>query len=257
MKKGSPSIRGGKKRFPLFQEPFLPWLLGLGMLFAAAPALTQTVEVNFQFLVGLLLFPLLLKTHRPGETSLRYVWLAGLCLAGFFLLEIRSLLLIALGAAILLIYEVFRGKTSWAPLAVLLLMSPVSMYLSRVLTFSLRLKMSAVAGRVFELMQLPVEVQGNFFRVSGEGFSVDPECLGLHSMITGLYLVIIVLSLTRPKGHPPLKASWSLALLLLGCLLQLFVNQIRIISLVWLKAPAGDWTHDAIGLMCLVLYGCV
>jgi exosortase N len=155
---------------------------------------------------------------------------------------------------VLFLVESRIGKLGYLPLILIAICSPVIKYLATIFTFPLRLAWSNLAAQVISIFEKNVEVHGNIFVLNGNAFSVDPECLGLNMIITGLILVCLLLAFAERKY----KISFSLPQLLLtfsmATVLILLANFFRILCLVMFRSMPETMSHEIIGLVCLGLY---
>lgn len=151
------------------------------------------------------------------------------------------------------------GRTRWTGRLVgLCLLSPVLRYLSALFTFPIRLQLSAWAGQLLRLAGLNVHVEGNVLITTGQNgpveMAVDPACMGLQ--LTGASLLVGLFALIwQERTHQKKVAlSWVVAYEGLVFGLTLGCNLSRIGLLVAFHAMPGSWTHEIIGLVCVVVY---
>jgi exosortase N len=89
---------------------------------------------------------------------------------------------------------------------------------------------------------------------NGNEFSIDPACMGLNMMVTSLLLQLVVIAMYQRKFKLQL-AWWQVTgLLAMAFMLNVISNLFRIISLVWFNILPGTYTHDVVGIACLLVY---
>lgn len=136
----------------------------------------------------------------------------------------------------------------------LLLLSPALNYGFTVFGFELRLALSAWAGQLLQLAELPVQVSGNMLTTNGIEMAVDPACAGLH--LTGVSLAVAVLAVIWHERRA--RKSLSLPVLAgFGAVsfgLTVLCNLLRIMVLVAFRLGPGTPAHEAVGLVCVVVY---
>ncbi len=141
--------------------------------------------------------------------------------------------------------------------AALFLSSPVFEYGVTAFSFPIRLKLASLTGDLFSIFGTGTEVKGNVIYARGFEFAVDPACMGLHMLSISLLLGIIFLGLLQKKWGRQLSASWSVFFLVTLVVLNIFSNFMRIVLLVQFRILPGTFWHDAIGLVCLLVYVCI
>ena len=139
-------------------------------------------------------------------------------------------------------------------LLALLLLSPALNYGFTVFGFELRLALSEWAGRLLQTAGFAVQVSGNTLINNGIEMAVDPACAGLH--LTGVSLGVAVLAVIWHER----QAQKSLLLPVLVGLglgafgLTVLCNLLRIVVLVVFRLGPGTLAHEAIGLICVMIY---
>lgn len=230
-------------------------ILLLLTLLAAGDFLLDYIRPGLNLSLCLILLPFVVRVRQPGLFSMRYALWASICLLGFLFLHIRGLFFFSIGFTLLFIIESRMGKIGWLPAVLVLLFSSIPKYITDVFTFSLRIRMSEFTTWTLQKAGFDVQVSGNIFLMDGMQFSVDEACMGLHSIITGLILI----TLAAADGEHRFQRSfrfWPLCgIYLLGLILMIAGNQIRMITLVLFQSPPETLGHELIGLACLILYG--
>ncbi|MEM7372948.1 MAG: exosortase N [Bacteroidota bacterium] len=232
-------------------------ILLLLTLLAAGEFLYHYIRPGLNLTLCLILLPFVMRVSQPGIYSHRYGWWATVCLLGFLLLHIRGLFFFSIGFTLLFIIENWKGKTGWLPAVLVLLFSSIPRYITDVFTFSLRIRMSELSGDILQWAGFQVEVSGNVFLLDGMAFSVDEACMGLNSIITGLILITLASAYGENRYGRSFRFWPLLGIYLLGGIMMIAGNQIRMIVLVLFRSPPETMGHELIGLACLIAYGVV
>lgn len=198
--------------------------------------------------------PIVLQVRQPGQFSIRYGFLAFAALALFTAVHMSVFFLLAVGGTIIFLIESSRGKMGILPLVLLVLMSSVPAYLADVMTFPLRLWMSEQTAWMVSGVGSDVAQHGNIFSVNGNEFAVDAACMGLQSLVTGLIITTLLISLTEQRTQRMISGWHSLMLLATTLLLVLAGNFIRMVSLVLFQSMPDTLSHELIGMLGLLIY---
>ncbi|GAB3499579.1 hypothetical protein GCM10027341_23190 [Spirosoma knui] len=151
---------------------------------------------------------------------------------------------------------VFAGQRSrWTGrLALLLLLSPALRYLSTLFTFSIRLTLSAWAGRLLRLTGLDVDVDGNVLVRNGQAMSVDPACMGLQMTGVSLLVAMFLLIWYEKQTAKQVPFLWVVIYGIVVFGFTIVCNLFRIILLVAFGIPPDTLGHDIVGLLCVAMY---
>ena len=145
-------------------------------------------------------------------------------------------------------------KELCTPLILLVMVIPIPEQLYIQITFPLQLKVSQISEIVIRIFGVPIFREGNIMNIPEKSFEVVEACSGLRSMITILTLSVIM-------DYFMLRKTYSkLVLFIMGVPVAIFVNIIRVISIVLLfhyfklDLSAGIW-HTIMGLLifCIAL----
>jgi exosortase N len=229
-------------------------LLVLGILVAGQVFLQGYLRPELNVWLALLSLPFVLYVRNPVRWPWRFAVLAVLLMVLFTVLKIKVTFHLALCFALLFLVESAAGRLNSIPMVLLLVLSPVPHYFASVMGFSLRLWLSEVAGRVFNLIGMEVEVQGNIFVQNGVEFAVDPACTGIYLFVTGLVVYVILLSYQEKRQKKSLPLWMQCGWLLIGMVGVLMANLFRIVLLVLLRSEPDTFSHDAVGMACLLFY---
>jgi exosortase N len=228
-------------------------ILGLYLILAGL-YLGDYLLWDSQWLLALSLVPLVAqgqsgRSLSPGlllGATILALLAAGLQNSTFYFFA--CLLAMGCGAQLLL------GRISCYPLLLLAAASPLAQYIANILSFPLRMQLTAWSVQLLQAIGTEAEAAGNIILVRGEEFAVDPACAGLSMLSLSLILAVFVLAHLQRTGQKvwPLWLVGVLLGLMLG--LNLLSNLLRILLLVWFKVLPGNPMHDILGLLCLLVY---
>ena len=209
---------------------------------------------SLHVIMGVLALPLV-TTIQPGViNNKRYGIIAAIGAVVTVLLPVNTLLYFTIAFACLFIVESFLGKVNWLPVCMIFMLSPVFQFAANVFSFPIRLELTNLAGHIMNRVMGHVTVEGNMIFCNGNEFSVDPACMGLNMMITSLLLQLVVIAMYQRKLKLQLVWWQITGLLVVAFLLNVISNLFRIISLVWFNILPGTYTHDLVGIGCLIVY---
>jgi exosortase N len=229
------------------------------ILLASSPILSHYMVFEFQTILALILAPFAFKPRYPNRFRQRYFFISLILLILYFLCSIKIFYLFGVGTAILAIVENKRGQLSELPLLFLLLISPILHYAINIFTFPIRLKFSDWSGKILQFAGMPIRVSGNFFEWTTANhqtfsFSVDTACIGLNLMHTGLTALGLWLGFSENQFKKRLPLHTIIALFLITIFLLLIANLLRITLLVYFRSMPHTWSHELLGLSCLMIY---
>ena len=94
---------------------------------------------------------------------------------------------------------------------------------------------------------------GNIISMNGQEFSVDTACMGLKLLITSLLLALLLVTWQERK-YRIIASLWrAMAMLGAALFLVMVANFLRIILLVLFNSPPNSFSHEMIGIGCLLL----
>ena len=186
--------------------------------------------------------------------SFRYAYFALLCLILSWFFPIKSLFYFTVIAAFLFALETIVGKISYLPFAILLLVSTFFAYLSNTFGIPIRLEISELAATMLYTIGFKIEAMGNLIVIDGKEFSVDAACMGLKTIFTSYLIGFFVLGYAEKKRQKlwTFGQFMGFSLLILG--LSCISNLIRILLIVIFHILPQNPLHDAIGMLCLLVY---
>jgi len=202
--------------------------------------------------LGILFFPYLTQSHALSTDRLLLPVFLGLFLLLFF--SSSTLYYVTTSFVILWLIESSVGKQNPLPFLLLLVIAPIFRYLVHIWSFPIRIKMSAVVAWSLRQVGMDVTAVGNSIFVNQIVYEVEPACIGIK--MTGTSLVCCLLILGYFVKERQLRLTWTKAIfsLLIGFLLTLFANYIRLLGLVVFDIPPENLLHPLMGILSLIVY---
>lgn len=220
----------------------------------ALPILVQFFKLNFEAIIGLMCFPFVLTSNGNLCKSHRFVWVTVIFVALYFFTGIMTAIYFAAGFLIFYVLEQTKGKVKWPALALLFIISPFFNYIVKLLSFPLRLHLTALAVKILSALYPNLQANGNVIQNGEHVFSVDPECMGLNLIVFSLSIGLVILVHFEKKAHRNLRFHHvALAVLAILTLANLG-NLLRIILLVLFQSKPNSLSHELIGLVALIAY---
>ncbi|SCC47455.1 exosortase N [Chitinophaga costaii] len=202
------------------------------------------------FQLGCLALVVCTRIDRSRKGRYRF-GIAALCFAVLtWCIPVKTFALLTVTMGLLFAVESFVGSLNLLPLLIIPLMSPLAEYAVKVFSFPLRLEMTQWAGRLLQMIGLPVQVEGNMVTCNGVDFTVDPACMGLHMLLASLLAGIMLVAITSKKYQRRMGFGFTVLLLLPILVLNMIANVLRIATIVYFQAMPGTLLHDLIGLFC-------
>jgi exosortase N len=208
---------------------------------------------NADVLLGLALAPYICRV-KTGEFSMRYLLPALLFTVTALIFPVKTTLFVALLFAVLLFFENFKGKVSMVLFFLLLLISPLFLYISNAISFPIRIWLSQMVAQILTAFGAQAHAAGNIIELNGAEFAVDQACAGLHMLSISLIICLFIIAHCQRQTVKQLNFIQVTLLLCLTFVLNIACNLCRIMLLVLFKIPAGNVFHDIIGVICLLVY---
>ncbi len=208
---------------------------------------------NTDVLLGLALAPYICRV-KTGEFSMRYLLPALLFTITALIFPVKTTLFVALMFAVLLFFENFKGKVSTVLFFLLLLISPLFLYISNAISFPIRIWLSEMVAQILSICGAQAHASGNVIELNGAEFAVDQACAGLHMLSISLIICLFVIAHCQRQTVKQLGFIQVTLLLCLTFVLNIVCNLCRIMLLVLFKIPAGNIFHDITGVICLLVY---
>lgn len=222
------------------------------------------------FVVGLAVLPFCFTqlpsgAGRKSDFSMRYIfWLLPTLILAFLTHSFTLFYLSAVGA-VLLIWESRIGKLSVLPTILFIIISPIFRYVTDVFTFDFRLKLTELAAKILQKIDLfpkesgfrtsSISPIGNLIKLKdGSEWQIDEACMGLNMLGISLILTIFFIAyFAKMKNKQPILRGVIL-LIATTIFLNIICNLLRIIALVHFKILPHTIGHDTVGLLALVIY---
>jgi exosortase N len=239
-----------------FQKPLsgiIPGLLLLFYVFMAIKLVWGYFLWDFTVFLGLALAPWIC-TIEKGKFSLRFLVAAILTSGTAVAIPVKTMLFLALLFTILLLIENFRGKVSSALFFLIILISPLFKYISDLISFPIRLWLSEVVAEILSGGGIKALSSGNIIEMNGYEFSVDQACAGLNMLSTSFIICLFIIAFYQKKANRQLFIGQVIMLLSLTFILNIGCNLLRILVLVLFKIMPGNYLHDLVGFLCLIVY---
>lgn len=228
-------------------------LLIAGFVFLTFPKLTFYLRFDFNFLLLLIALPFVLKKQSDTK-SIRYGIIAILLLLLFPILKVRSVFFFALVCTLLFIYEYQFGKLSSIPLFLVIIISPVAMFLSEVVGFEIRLWLTKIATNILQLVDGDYSHSGNIILMGTNEFHVDAACMGLKIVLLSLFIALIFISYQQQKKKRQIHTLFVVLSLMISYVLTVISNLFRIVILAIFQSAPETFSHELIGILCFIIY---
>lgn len=212
--------------------------------------------MNLSFSISnawLLLLPFTIYISDRSKRSSVYFIPAILSLVLHALLPSPFFVLTAVSFSIFWLMEEFVGKLNKLAPLVIIIITPLSEYFFSVFGFPIRLKLTEIAAKMLQGANMNIEWQGNQIALENDIFSVDPECMGLSMVITSFLMALFMISSLEQKFKKQLSLFAGFLYLLLTSLVIITTNLIRIVMLILFRSAPDSFSHQFIGMMCLLL----
>ena len=209
-----------------------------------------SLSANFLWLV---LLPFVIYVKFPGRYSYRFAVPAVGCIVGYLLVSSPFFVFLALCFTILFLIESQIGLLNRLAPAVVILITPLTKYFFEVFSFPIRLKLTSAASALMNFAGYSNTVSGNLINVGDATFSVDTACMGLKLVITSLLICLLFVSWFEKKQRSSLKSLATVGLLVGAFGFVVVANFMRIVLLVVLQSPAESFSHEMIGIVCLLV----
>ncbi len=178
------------------------------------------------------------------------IFFASLC----FILPVKTFLYFAIGFGLIYLLSTILNRSGFLPFVILVIISPLFEYITTVFTFPVRLWLSDVAANILSFINPGVAAAGNMISTGGNEFAVDPACMGLSMVTSGLLAATIMLRLHCQQRQVSFGLG-SVSIYFLSVLLLLVLsNLFRIILLVQFAILPGNYLHDVAGILSFLVY---
>lgn len=201
---------------------------------------------------ALILIPFIIRIKEKGQVSLRFGYL-GLILIGFYwYTQIPLLILLIYFCLIFQVLELFIGKLSNLAWYLIIFLAPITTYFFNIGGFFIRLHLTEWAANTLSFLNFESFHEGNQIIYNGEKFTVAPECMGLNLVRASFLFTLFLMALQeRIKGRS-INIVFQGLYLLVGLILVVTTNFLRILILVLFSIPADSIWHELSGLLLFV-----
>lgn len=213
----------------------------------------ENIYLGYSFLLGVISFPFLIQV---GNTDREYGYLivAVLTAVGAYWSGSFALFYFTFSFGLCFILSLFLGKINKLPLFLLLIISPLVSHITAMLSFPIRLQLSAWVSASLRTIGFDIVSEGNLLIISGARFLVDQECVGLKMLVTGMVLVLVMLAYFERKTKQQFTVFQIGLALSIGFVFNILANFSRILLLVLFKIGPENPLHEIVGILCLMLY---
>ncbi len=215
--------------------------------------LTFYFRFDLNFILLIIILPFVIYKESP-QKSFRYgIGAIGLLVLYYFF-SFSTLFFFAFICTLFFIFESIYGKLNTIPLLLMIIVSPIIIFLTEVVGFELRLTLTKVAAQLLHLVDSQYSYSGNIILMGTKEFHVDPECMGLKMVILSFFTALLFV--TYFHRIKKINYSFSALIIILGItyILDILSNLFRIILITFLQSPPETFSHDLIGILCFVGY---
>ena len=233
------------------------WLLIFicGYSIAAITALKTYIQpLSVNWILGTIALLVSAKIQATDSRSMRFLWPALLFAFLYLVIPAKTILFASIAMSVFFMIETFAGKINYLATACVILMSPIVDYATNLFSFPIRLFLTSKAGKILQIIYPETRVEGNIIITNSSEFSVDPACMGLHMLVTSLLAGLILVSMTQQNQKRVLSIPVFALYMAVIVGLNIFSNLFRILCLVNFNIGSGSFLHDAMGLLCFLVY---
>ncbi|MEL6865911.1 MAG: exosortase N [Bacteroidota bacterium] len=228
----------------------LPLLLVLGLF---GVFMYRYIPVDLSFVLGLCLAPFIIRPVQ-GRAHGSYFIVAMLFFLALLFYRSSTLFYFAFGLGFLYLLETQLGRLNHLALGLLLLLSPMFKYIAFTWSFPIRMQMTIVAAKILRQLGLEAEAKGNMIYLGDLPFSVDPACMGLRMLILSMLMALMLMAYYERKEQRTVS-FWAMSFgLAISLVLAVLANFSRLLAVVLFNVLPGQWLHDGIGLISLLVY---
>ena len=201
----------------------------------------------------MLVLPFVIKKQNNTK-SLRYGIAALVLLILYPFLKLSTIYFFAFICTIFFVYEYLYGKLSSIPLFLVIIVSPVAIFVSELVGFEIRLWLTKIAASILQKFDNSYSYSGNIILIGKNEFHVDAECMGLKMVLLSMFIVLIFITYQQQKKRKQYNMVFISLSLLTAYILVIVSNLVRIILISLFKSPPETFSHEFIGLICYLIY---
>ncbi len=211
------------------------------------------VRFDFNFLLLLLALPFVIKKESEAK-SIRYGIIAIILLISYPFLQLSSIFFFALICTLFFIYEYQYGKLNIIPLLLVIVVSPVAIFLSEVVGFEIRLWLTKVATYILQFINSDFDYSGNIILINNNEFHVDSACMGLKMVLLSMFIALIFITFRQQRKNKQINILFTILSLLTAYILVIISNLARIVLITLFQSPPETFSHELIGIICFTTY---
>jgi exosortase N len=224
---------------------------GLSLLSFSKLAFYFRFDLNFILLLMILPFVIY---RESAQKSYRYGIVSIVLLGLYFWFSFSTLFFFAYICAFFFIFESFYGKLNLIPLFLMIIVSPLIIFLTEVVGFELRLELTKVAAQLLHLVDNQYSYSGNIILIGEKEFHVDPECMGLKMVILSFFTSLLFITYFHRKKEKIYSFVAIIIILIITYILDIVSNLFRIMLITLVQSKPETFSHDLIGIICFIAY---
>lgn len=232
---------------------FLAGGLALLILVLAYPRLVFYVRFDFDFILLILVLPFVIR-RQDRIPSIRYGFLSLALLFLFPFLKLSSIYFFAFVSTLFFAYESQFGKLSSIPLFLVIMVSPVAIFVSETVGFEIRLWLTQIASKILGFIDDAYSFSGNVILIGQEEFHVDAECMGLKMVVMAFFVALAFMSYQQYRQMGKQNFVFIPLILIIAYALVILSNLARIVLITFFRSAPDTISHEVIGLICFVGY---
>jgi len=213
----------------------------------------ENLPLNFSLVLGAIFAPYIFRKIRDTKSH-RYIIFA-LLFGGLLCFRRSASLYYAFWCfCILYILESQWGRLNQLPLFLLAVVSAFANHIAYVWSFPIRLWLSSIVAKSLTFIGMDAQADGNIILLNGSDFNVEPGCVGLNMLLTGLVMGLFILAHFERQYQRTFNFLQVSAAMLFVLLLSVFSNYIRLLTLVIFYILPENPLHELVGIFCLMVY---
>ena len=213
----------------------------------------ENLPLNFSLVLGALFAPYIFR--KISDTNSHRYLIVALLLGGLLLFRRSASLYYAFWCfCVLYILESQWGRLNQLPLFLMAVVSAFVNHIAYVWSFPIRLWLSGVVAKSLTFIGMDAQADGNIILLNGNDFNVEPGCVGLNMLVTGLVLGLFILAHFERQYQRTFNFLQVTAAMFLVLFLSVFSNYIRLLTLVIFYILPENPLHELVGILCLVVY---
>ena len=231
--------------------PFAIVIINFGVIY------THLTSESTMGLLGLILIPFICQKSAGNVKLSSYSFLSLCAVLLYFYIPSPMVAFTGIWWGIFALFELTVGKLNPLAFFVPIFFSRVLRHLMSVFAFPLRITLTELASKTFSLLGINIQSQGSEIIYQNQRYFVDTACVGLNLVSTSFALLFFILALKerKTKKHHSITQIAFFISLNLGLISA--SNYLRIIALIVFKSPPETFSHEAIGVLSLVIFNII